>query len=115
MTTVDDFAQGMLREYSAFAGRCAALVAEHGDEEAAAMLYLIDDLPQIAEQLRAFRVRAEAAEAALAAARAEGEAAGRAAERADVVEWLMRTEWADEEAYHIEAGKHVGAAGGGAR
>lgn len=48
------------------------------------------------------------------AARAEGEAAGRAAERADVVAWLMRTEWADEEAYHIEAGRHVGAAGGAA-
>lgn len=71
MGTVNDFAQGMLREYSAFAGQCAALVASPGDEATAAELFAMEDLPLIVEQLRALRARAEAAEAALAAAHAE--------------------------------------------
>ena len=71
MPTVDDFAQGMLREYRAFAGQCAAITAAPGAEETAAELYSMEDLPMIAARLRDFRARAEAAEAALAAARAE--------------------------------------------
>lgn len=78
MTTVDDFAQGMLREYRAFAGQCAAIAAAPGDEATAAELFAMEDLPLIVEQLRSFRSRAESAEqrgetaeAALAAARAE--------------------------------------------
>ena len=69
MPTVDDFAQGMLREYSAFAGQCAAIAAAPGAEETAAELYSMEELPMIAARLRDFRTRAEAAEAALAAAR----------------------------------------------
>jgi hypothetical protein len=75
MTTVDDFAQGMLREYRAFAGQCAAIAAAPGAEETAAELYSMEDLPMIAARLGAFRTRAEAAEqraeAALAQARAD--------------------------------------------
>ena len=52
--------------------------------------------------------------AALAQARAEGEAAGAARERAAVVAWLRETVWAADEADYIERGKHVGAAGGAA-
>lgn len=126
MGTVNDFAQGMLREYSAFAGQCAALVASPGDEATAAELFAMEDLPLIVEQLRALRARAEAAEAALAAAqaaraeavaaaRAEGEAAGRAAERAAVVAFLRAAEWTADEADHIERGAHVALAAGGAR
>jgi len=65
MTTVDDFAQGMLREYRTFAGQCAAIAAAPGAEETAAELYSMEDLPMIAARLRDFRARAEAAEAAL--------------------------------------------------
>lgn len=60
--------------------------------------------------------RAEALAAELAQARAEGEAAGRAAERADVVAYLRRVAEGycslvlHEEAEHVEAGEHVGAA-----
>lgn len=71
MGTVDDFAQGMLREYRAFAGQCAAIAAAPGAEETAAELYLMEDLPMIAARLRDFRTRAEAAEAALAQAHAD--------------------------------------------
>lgn len=78
MPTVDDFAQGMLREYRTFAGQCAAIAAAPGAEETAAELYSMEDLPLIVEQLRSFRTRAEAAErraeaaeAALAQARAD--------------------------------------------
>ena len=71
MPTVDDFAQGMLREYSAFAGQCATIAAAPGAEETAAELYSMEDLPLIVEQLRSFRTRAEAAEAALAQAHAD--------------------------------------------
>jgi hypothetical protein len=67
MTTVDDFAQGILREYRAFAGQCAAIAAAPGAEETAAELYSMEDLPMIAARLRDFRARAEAAEVALAA------------------------------------------------
>lgn len=58
--------------------------------------------------------------AAIAAARAEGEAAGRAAERADVVAMLRNAAdevggvWMADVADGIEAGEHVGAAGGAA-
>ena len=62
MTTDDDFAQGMLREYRAFAGQCAAIAAAPGDEATAAELFAMEDLPLIVEQLRSFRTRAEAAE-----------------------------------------------------
>lgn len=62
MGTVDDFAQGMLREYRAFAGQCAAIAAAPGDEATAAELFAMEDLPMIVEQLRSFRTRAEAAE-----------------------------------------------------
>jgi hypothetical protein len=65
MGTVDDFAQGMLREYRTFAGQCAAIAAAPGAEETAAELYSMEDLPMIAARLRDFRARAEAAEAAL--------------------------------------------------
>ena len=71
MTTVYDFAQGMLREYSTFAGQCAAIAAAPGAEETAAELYSMEDLPMIAARLRDFCTRAESAEVALAAARAE--------------------------------------------
>jgi hypothetical protein len=67
MGTVDDFAQGMLREYRAFAGQCATIAAAPGAEETAAELYSMEELPMIAARLRDFRARAEAAEAALAA------------------------------------------------
>ena len=71
MTTVDDFAQGMLREYSTFAGQCAAIAAAPGAEETAAELYSMEELPMIAARLRDFRARAEAAEVALAQAHAD--------------------------------------------
>lgn len=87
-----------------FAQSVARLLAPPGAEEEAVRCLRAEDLPDLLAHLRE----------RLAQARAEGEAAGRAAERADVVAWLMRTEWADEEAYHIEAGRHVGAAGGAA-
>ena len=90
-------------------------------------VYSPDDIPVIAERLEAFRARAEAAEqraealaAELAQARAEGEAAGRAAERADVVAMLRNAAdevggvWMADAADGIEAGEHVGAAGGAA-
>lgn len=62
MTTVDDFAQGMLREYNTFARQCVALVAEVGDEDRAADCFAMEDLPGVAERLGALRARAEAAE-----------------------------------------------------
>lgn len=46
--------------------------------------------------------------AVLAQARAEGEAAGAARERAAVVAWLRETEWAADEADYIERGEHGG-------
>ena len=70
MPTVDDFAQGMLREYSAFAGQCATIAAAPGAEETAAELYSMEDLPMIAARLRDFRTRAEAAEQRAEAAEA---------------------------------------------
>ena len=45
------------------------------------------------------------------AARAEGEAAGAARERAAVVAYLREPAWATDVAGGIEAGEHVGAAG----
>ena len=62
MPTVDDFAQGMLREYRAFAGQCAAIAAAPGAEETAAELYSMEELPMIAARLGALRTGAEAAE-----------------------------------------------------
>jgi hypothetical protein len=65
----------------------------------------------------ALRARAEAAEAALAQARAEGEAAGAAHERAAVVAMLLQSPdpvWA-EVARCIMDGEHVAPAAGGAR
>lgn len=49
---------------------------------------------------------------AIAEARAEGEAAGAARERAAAVAWLRTTVWAADEADYIERGDHIGAAGG---
>lgn len=91
-----------------FAQSVAHLLAPPGAEEEAVRCLRAEDLPDLLAHLRE----------RLAQARAEGEAAGRAAERADVVAMLRNAAdevggvWMADAADGIEAGEHVGAAGG---